>query len=215
MTHTDPKVFVIFAIAFLSALTVHEFAHARAALAAGDDTAKQAGRLTLNPLAHLDLVGSIFFIMMMATGYGIGWAKPVPINPMRFKSPRWDNLRVSLWGPLSNLIFAIVLSAIFKFVIVPLHAYDYYILIYVCIRVNVGLAVFNLIPIPPLDGSHILASLLPYEMARRFEYGMGRYGMSVLIGLVILGMISGHSIISAVIYPPIDFTVRLLLGRLA
>ena len=192
---------IVMAAAFLVSLTVHEYSHGRAALAAGDNTAKLAGRLTLNPIAHLDLVGSIFFIIMMMTGLGIGWAKPVPVNPMRFKIPRWDNLKVSLWGPLSNILLAIgfallrfgmISYAIKTGAVMVIQSY-LFLFVDTCIRINLALALFNLIPIPPLDGSHILSSLLPTELARSFDMVIGRYGWLILMVIVFAfpGVLSG------------------------
>lgn len=198
-------------IAFLLALTVHEYAHARAALAAGDDTAQRAGRISLNPLDHLDPLGTIMFVLMMLNGFGIAWGKPVPVDPYRFKSPRWDSLKVSLWGPLSNMITAVVLAVVFRSLILPAQIipYQYVELVLVCIRLNLVLAFFNLIPVPPLDGSKILVSLLPLNMARSYERTIGQYGLLILIALLFTG------VVGRIIGPPIDFSLRLLVfGRL-
>jgi len=207
----EPKFLMMMIFAFLTAITVHEYAHGRAALASGDDTAKQAGRLTLNPLAHLDLMGSIFFLLMLVSGFGIGWAKPVPVNPSRFKNPRWDNFKVSIWGPLSNMIMACVLAVILR-LFGDTYAHEYIALLLLCIRVNVGLAVFNILPIPPLDGSHILASLMPLEMGRRFEYASARYGFTILIILVLSRQITHVSIIGLLVGRPIDTLFTFLTG---
>lgn len=174
------------ALAFLVALTIHEYAHARSALAAGDDTAKRMGRVTLNPLAHLDPIGTIMFLVMALSGFGIAWGKPVPVNHLNFKSPRWDSLKVSLWGPLSNLILAAVLALILRFALpyIPFNAIE---LLLMVILINIAIAFFNLIPIAPLDGSHILSSLLPYESARRYDEIMGRYGIMILMAFLLFG----------------------------
>lgn len=170
----------MYALAFLLALTVHEYAHARAALSAGDDTAEKAGRVSLNPLDHLDTIGTLMFVASVINGFGIAWGKPVPVNPYNFKNPRWDSLKVSLWGPLSNVITAFALSLVLKFIIEPwIPAYGA--LINLCIIFNLAIAFFNLIPIPPLDGSHILSALLPVQAARRYDAVMGRYGIVILV----------------------------------
>jgi len=194
------------AVAFLTALTVHEYAHARAALAQGDDTALRAGRVSLNPIDHLDPLGTIMFVFMMLSGFGIAWGKPVPVNPMRFKSPRWGNLKVSLWGPFSNVLFACVLSILLRVMVQQGIFMSYKPLVETCVLLNLMLAIFNLIPIPPLDGSHILSSLLPYDQARRYDYFMGRYGMIILIGLLL------SRVLGSIIWPPVVILFKLLTG---
>jgi Zn-dependent protease len=147
--------------AILFALTIHEFAHGWVAYRLGDPTARDAGRLTLNPLPHLDPIGTIFLIITSLSQFGsFGWAKPVPVNPMNFSKPKRDALLVSLAGPLSNIITALAFGLIYKhigsFNIAYIGAF-----FQLCIGINIGLSFFNLIPVPPLDGSHILISLLP------------------------------------------------------
>jgi Zn-dependent protease len=118
-------------------------------------------------------------------GFGIGWGKPVQVNPYNFRHPRWDNLRVSLWGPLSNLITAAVVGTILRFTVaqLPKNAFE---LLFMIVLISISLALFNLIPISPLDGSHILSSLLPLELARSYDMFMSRYGFLVLMGLIFL-----------------------------
>ena len=196
---------VMYLLAFLIAITVHEYAHARAALAAGDDTAKRQGRVSLNPMDHLDPLGTIMFVITMFSGFGLAWGKPVPINPYYFRNPRWDTLRVSLWGPLSNLITAAILIVTLKFVAIYL-AKPYINLVAVCIMFNLMLAFFNLIPIAPLDGSKILSSLLPVDLARRYDFVMARYGIIILLIVLFTG-IAGQ-----VIWLPIRIIMHLLAG---
>lgn len=191
-------------VAFFTALTVHEYAHARAALAQGDDTAKLAGRISLNPIDHLDPLGTVmFFMMMLTSGIGLAWGKPVPVNPYRFRSPRWGNLSVSAWGPLSNILFAAALAVLLRFVVSPL-APGYRELVIWCILTNLGLAFLNMIPVPPLDGSKVLSSLLPYAQSRRYEYFMARYGMLIFLGIIFTG------VTHYIIWPPISFVFNLL-----
>jgi Zn-dependent protease len=192
-------------LGFLCAVTVHEYAHARAALTAGDDTAKQMGRVSLNPLDHLDFMGTVMFVVTLFTRVGLAWGKPVPINPARFRNPRWDYLRVSIWGPLSNLLMACALSLVFRLA-GPHIATEYALVLDGCIRFNLVLAFFNMLPIAPLDGSKVLAALLPYDVARRYEMTMQRYGFAILMVLIftnVPGMIIG---------PPVVIAQRLLIG---
>ncbi|NLP01256.1 MAG: site-2 protease family protein [Fibrobacter sp.] len=146
--------------AILIALTIHEFAHGWMALRLGDTTARNEGRLTLNPVAHLDLFGTIMLL------FGpFGWAKPVPVNGYNFKKPKRDILLVSLAGPLSNVIMALIigytiriLGTFWPSLLLNGHTRDF---LYLCFLLNIGISFFNLIPVPPLDGSKILLGLLP------------------------------------------------------
>lgn len=181
----DPWSFAISMFVLVVSLSVHEFAHAKAAYLAGDDTARLAGRISINPLDHLDPMGTLMMVMSSLSGFGIGWAKPVPVNPANFRHPRWDSLKVSLWGPLSNLLLALIAGQILRFGWNVLGSTDAHIL-FMFVIINLALALFNLIPIAPLDGSHILSSLLPVDKARSYDIFMGRYGFLVLLGLIFL-----------------------------
>lgn len=194
-------------IAFLVALTVHEYAHAKAALVAGDDTAQRAGRVSLNPLDHLDPMGTLLFFVTMIAGFGIAWGKPVPVNHYNLKSPRWDSLKVSIWGPLSNIITAVILAIVLRLVIGPLHLYFWADLLSYTFFFNLVIAVFNMIPIPPLDGSHILAALLPYEVARKYGEIMSNPIIRTILIVVVIG--GGFRMF---IGPPVEFLTRFLLG---
>ncbi len=196
---------VIMTTAFLIGLTVHEFAHARAALHAGDDTAKEAGRVTLDPLAHLDPVGTIFFVLTMLGGFGIAWGKPVPIDVLKFKNPRWDNLKVSLWGPLSNIILAFILGLLFRAINDKIPE-NYAILLFFIVQFNIVLAFFNLIPIAPLDGSDILTSLLPIELAQKYNQFMARYGFILFLIIIFTG------VLPYIIGPPVAVFTYLFTG---
>lgn len=149
--HIDTATMVAWLVAFVVAITVHEFAHAKSAELAGDGTPRAHGRVTLNPVAHYDLVGSSLFLL-----FGLGWAKPVPINPFAFRHRRRDTVMVSLWGPLSNFISAVVFSLPLRLHVAGAYDPAFRVLVYA----NLLLGVFNLIPIGPLDGAHVLEGLL-------------------------------------------------------
>ena len=178
--------FLLMMAALIICITIHEFSHAFSAWRAGDETPRAQGRISLNPIDHLDPMGTIMMVVSSLAGFGIGWGKPVQINPGNFRHPRWDNLRVSLWGPASNMITALVVGTVIRFLgsamTDPVYAFTS-----TLVWISIGLALFNLIPVYPLDGSHIISALLPYESARRYDYFMARHGMLVFIGLIMLG----------------------------
>jgi len=187
----------------LAALTVHEYSHGMIAYRLGDPTAKDAGRLTLNPFAHLDLVGTIMLFIVH-----FGWAKPVPVNPYYFKNPRRDMIWVALAGPGANVVLAWVVGLAMQLIytqafpaMVSVSFLNYiYTLLAFTVYINLMLAMFNLIPIPPLDGSKIVAGLIPQEyvgMWYRFE----RLGGLLLLGLVLYGMFTRTPIFSFISIP--------------
>lgn len=205
MTWVERLVYLIPGV--IVALTFHEYAHAAVAYYCGDDTAKRMGRLTLNPLAHLDPIGTMLLLFA-----GFGWAKPVPVNPMNLTNPKRDMVWVSLAGPASNMILAFIIAIIFQ----SLHHLKINILtlntmLFLAFQINLVLAAFNLIPIPPLDGSKIAMGLLPYDKAVKFQE-FTRHGPMILMGVLILGSATNVSIISMIISPWIDFWTGLLLG---
>lgn len=153
----SPMMFLVIVLGIVYALTIHEFAHAAVATYLGDDTAKFSGRLSLNPLAHLDIFGTMMLLVA-----GFGWGKPVPVNPYNLKYKKWGNALVALAGPASNFISVILFIVIFRLASLWL-PYDNMMLTFVAylIMINLILGVFNLIPIPPLDGSKVLFTALP------------------------------------------------------
>lgn len=186
------------------ALSVHELAHGYAAYKMGDDTARLAGRLTLNPMAHLDPVG---FLLMLFVGYG--WAKPVPINTLNFRNGRKGLAIVSFAGPLSNLLMAFA-SALLCCLLnalgfppalyaefAPLNVLAY--TLYVFALLNVGLALFNLIPLPPLDGSNILLSFLKPHAAQKYLQ-IRYYTRYIFLGLMVISFLADRIAIFALIY---------------
>lgn len=179
----------------LITITIHEFAHGFVADKLGDPTPRLAGRLTLNPIAHIDPIGLLMLILVR-----FGWAKPVPINPYNFKNPRQGSLFVSLAGPASNFLFAWVLAIFYK--TLPLSYGDLLasVLSY-AIWINLALGVFNLIPVPPLDGSHVLEYFLPAHQLE-IMYRLQQYGLFILIFILMFA--------SPILVAVIEFLYRLL-----
>ena len=201
-------------IVLFTAITVHEYAHGLIAYKLGDPTAKYAGRLSLNPLSHLDPIGALCMVF-----FRFGWAKPVPINPMYFKDRKRDSAIVALAGPLSNIILAFLSTIVFS---------DYYVYVYLNFPnfvtqfiytvfmqlavVNISFAVFNLIPFPPLDGSKILGAFLSYEnYGRLLQYE--RFGFPVLILLSLTGFLG--RILSLFINPLFSLWLKMLNGLIS
>lgn len=190
--------------AIIIALTFHEYSHARVAYAFGDPTARDAGRLTLNPLKHLDPIGTLLLLIA-----SFGWAKPVPINPYYFQGNRkFKVLLVSLAGPLSNLLGAVVaavaVSLLWHFAPAGTVSQYFFSFFYYLMTINVVLAIFNLLPVPPLDGSKILAGLLPDSFGRAIDF-LERFGFIILLALVFFGLIG------KIISPAVNFIVELLM----
>ncbi len=180
-------------VVLLFSLSVHESAHAWTALKQGDPTAQSLGRITLNPLAHIDIVGTVVLpLLMIFTGVPLlGWAKPTPVDPRYFRNLRRGQIVVSGAGPLSNLLLALLATAgLFVAVRVlsgPLREQPLVVLLSMVVQLNVLLAVFNLVPLPPLDGSHIVEWTLPNGMGHRYVRAIAPYGGLVLLALVMSG----------------------------
>jgi len=196
----DANIGFMLIILFFS-IVVHEYFHGYVALKCGDDTAKYAGRLTFNPIPHIDIFGTIIlplFLVLSGSSFLIGWAKPVPVNPYNFRNPGIDNVKVAAAGPLSNLSLAVAFSLMiiiignfFPFLFPHLKP-----VLQWGILINLYLAVFNLIPVPPLDGSHILHYFLPQDMKIAYSK-IQNYGFLILL-LIIMTPLFG--IISSIVY---------------
>jgi Zn-dependent protease len=184
----------------------------------GDRTAEQAGRLTINPLAHIDLVGTILvpIVLLASTGgkMGFGWAKPVPINPYAFRHPRRGILLVSVAGPASNIILAALSGIVLRLLVSPSDPAGqgpFAVILTSIAAINLFLAFFNLIPVPPLDGAGVISAILPTEYAKKYE-SLGRYGTMLVLGLIVLGSFANVSIIGLIIQPPAELLFRLFTG---
>ena len=220
----DPSI-IIMIIVLLFSVVFHEVSHGMAALYLGDPTAKRMGRLTLNPISHIDPMMTVMLPLMlwMFTGMAFGGAKPVPVNPYNFKNPKKGMAITAAAGPLSNLLLIIVSIILYKILvavsILPQMESFYRInagelnfvenFFFYAVLINVILMIFNLFPIPPLDGSKILMGFLNHEQADKFE-SMSRYGIGILIGLLLLGRIFHFSIFGTVITPVLNFFLKIL-----
>ena len=189
------------------ALSFHEFAHAWMASKCGDNTAARMGRLTLNPMAHLDIMGSMMILFV-----GFGWAKPVPVDGRNLRNPRTDMMKVAAAGPLSNLLLAMVAGMLFRLLSgAGLLSEAIYLLIIYFTQINIALAVFNLIPVAPLDGSQIFSGYL-MRTNPQLAWKIQSYGPQVLFGLILFGYITGFSILWLFMRPFVKFFMILFLG---
>ncbi len=180
----------------LFAVTIHEYAHGKAALSLGDPTAKNAGRLTLNPLSHIDPLGAICMFL-----FNFGWAKPVPVNPEYFADKRKDIILMALSGPISNIAAAFIAGLFMRYLFFISIA-GYKLLLIYMILMNVGLGLFNLLPIPPLDGSHVLENILPPSTAKGF-LRIKYFAPILLIGVLLLDHFTHLNIFGMIFSIPI------------
>ena len=188
----------------LFAITIHEYAHGRAALSLGDPTAKLMGRLSFNPITHLDILGAICLFL-----FNFGWAKPVPVDIRYFKNTRRDVVIMSLAGPLANLGAALLAGLLIRFFMIPFEMY-LQVLLWLLLM-NIGLGLFNLLPLPPLDGSHVLENLLAPPAAQKYRQ-FARYGPFILIGVVLLDNFAHTGIISRILIGPMFHLAHLFAG---
>lgn len=203
---TNPLFFVVWALSMLTAITIHEFAHAWMAVRLGDPTPKLQGRLTLNPLAHLDPMGTLLLLLIR-----FGWGKPVQFDAYNLQNPRRDTAIISLAGPVSNLLLATVLSIILRVVSQPFSPFFFLShFIPPFIYLNIILAIFNLIPIHPLDGGKILVGLLPHRDAVKVDLFLKQYGIFLLV-LLIFPLWGGVSPVLQLISPVINFLLNIFI----
>ncbi|HDR16056.1 MAG TPA: site-2 protease family protein [Desulfobacteraceae bacterium] len=200
----DISTWIIKIPVLLFSITLHEYAHGRSALFFGDPTAKMKGRLTLNPLPHIDPFGALCLFL-----FNFGWAKPVPVDPRYFRNPRRDIVFMSLAGPAANLMLAALAGLTLRFFMFPSEIYQ--LTLFYLLFMNVGLGLFNLLPLPPLDGSHILENLLPLKASIKYRE-IGRYGPFLLIGIIMLDNFAHTGILSRVLIGPMRFLAGFFSG---
>lgn len=200
---------VMVLVPMILSLSVHEYAHARVAWALGDDTARRQGRLTLNPLSHIDPFGTLLLpilAIVSSSGFFFGWARPVPINPVQFTRRlrmKTGVLLTAAAGPASNILFAFVIGFLLNLMIsAGFSSRPVLELMIVTLQINVVLAIFNLLPVPPLDGSRVLVGLLPDRLSAYVEY-LERNPMFVILAFAVLIMGAGR-----VLAGPIDFVLK-------
>jgi len=203
----DITTIVFFVSVLVFSVVLHEVSHGWVANSLGDPTAKNAGRLTLNPLPHIDPIGSVLvpFFLILTTGVGFGWAKPVPVNPNNLRDQKYGSAKVSFAGPAANLGIALVFGLALRFFSIPIASVlpELIPLFVGIVQLNLVLAIFNLLPVPPLDGSHILFDFLPrsFDGVRSF---LSRYGIFILLFFVFF--------LFQFLVPVIEWVFRFIVG---
>ncbi len=208
---SDPVLLVSLAVAFVVAITIHEFLHAWVADRLGDPTPRRENRVTLNPLRHLDPMGTILLALV-----GFGWGRPVMVNPLNFSvGPRTGMALVAVAGPLSNVVLALALAPVARTFVETTGADPMAetlgLILILTVQINVLLAIFNLIPIPPLDGFSVLVGVVPREIAFQLDR-LRTIGPFLLLGLLIAGPFLGLNVIGFLVGGPISFVNDVLLG---
>ena len=202
------EVLIILLPILIFSLCFHEFSHGYIAYKLGDHTAARNGRLTLNPLAHLDPIGSLMILFV-----GFGWAKPVPVNPVNFSNPRVDMMKVAFAGPASNLLLAFTGGLMMRLVnIIGLLESEMFIqTLYYFILINISLAVFNMIPVAPLDGSQIFGNMISKNNPE-LAWKLQMYGPKILMGIILIGMVTPFSVLGFLMMPFVKMFMYLFTG---
>ena len=202
------EVLIILLPILIFSLCFHEFSHGYIAFKLGDHTAARNGRLTLNPIAHLDPIGSLMILFV-----GFGWAKPVPVNPVNFSNPRVDMMKVAFAGPASNLLLAFTGGLMMRLVnIVGLLQSEMFIqTLYFFILINISLAVFNMIPVAPLDGSQIFGNMISKNNPE-LAWKLQMYGPKILMGIILIGMVTPFSVLGFLMMPFVKMFMYLFTG---
>ena len=204
-SNIEPQIIVLLIPALVFSLSFHEFAHAWMAYRLGDSTAANMGRLTLNPISHLDPVGSIALLLM-----GFGWAKPVPVDTRYLQNPKEDMVKVAAAGPISNIILAIIaalaLRILFSTGLITNSIKTFFIIF---MQINITLAVFNLLPVSPLDGSQILSPFLEKKFGSDIVWKMQLYGPRILFFIILFSMVTDIHIFSFIITPIFNLFIRI------
>lgn len=190
------------------AIPIHEFAHALSAVNNGDDGPRRDGRLTIFPWDHFDLFGAFFCILSSITGFGLGWGRPVLVNPHYLRDAKWGMCKIAAWGPFSNFLLALGASLMIRFGLLSGADAGVIQFFLIFIQVNLALMLFNLIPIGPLDGAKIVVPFLPDNQAYAFTQFQERYGMLLLFGLIFLG----RGVLGMIIGYPMVALMNLMLG---
>ena len=198
----DAQQFLAGLIVYVVAITIHEFMHAFTAYQLGDDTAARQGRVTLNPVAHFDPLGFLMLIILLISPIGFAWGRPVPVNPANFRNPKRGMLLVAAAGPLSNIVLATIFALIIRFAGDAIDSWPPFaqLVIERGVILNIFLAAFNMIPIPPLDGHKMLTGILPdfwYPILAPME----QYGFAILLGLLFIPGFLGLNLVGPMVFP--------------
>jgi Zn-dependent protease len=209
-----PEAILAIAIVIFFAIGLHEYGHAKVADMAGDPTPRLYGRVTLNLTKHFEPLGTIMIIITSLTGYGIGWGKAVPVNPRHMRNPRWDHFWSVAAGPLANLLQASLFAILLRLAalgFLPVGGF-FFMLLFYGVLINLSLAMFNLVPLGPLDGHWLVGAFLPERERIRWYMFNRTYGSMLLLAIILIGQFSGTPIIWSVIGPPVQFLFHFLTG---